>query len=112
MKINNIIVQAPLAENFKINPVEQCKTARTASGRLVKDVIAVKDNFSLTYKGLKFSDYKTFYDAFIVGNPVAFNYEDNGAEKSSTVFIISMPRGIYQDVSTISHSITITMEEV
>jgi len=112
MKINNISVQAPLAENFKVEPVEHCKTARTASGRLVKDIIAVKNKFSLTYRGLKYNDYKVFYDAFILGNPVGFSYEDNGLEKTATVFIMSMPRGIYQDVSTVSHSITITMEEV
>lgn len=112
MKISNITVQAPLAENFKIDPVEMCKTARTASGRLVKDIIAVKNKFSLTYRGLRYNDYKVFYDAFVLGNSVEFSYEDNGVEKTATVFIISMPRGIYQDVSTVSHNITITMEEV
>jgi hypothetical protein len=112
MKINNISVQAPLAENFKINPVEHCKTARTASGRLVKNVIAVKNNYSLIYKGLRYSDYQIFLNLFLAGDSVSFTYLDNDIEKTVTVFIISMPRGIYQDKSTISHGVTITLEEV
>ncbi|MDW5300760.1 MAG: hypothetical protein SA378_11600 [Sedimentibacter sp.] len=112
MKINNITVQAPLAENFKINPVEQCKTTRTASGRLVKNVIAIKNNYSLTYKGLRYSDYQTFLNVFLAGNSVPFTYLDNDIERTATVFIMSMPRGIYQDKSTISHGVTITLEEV
>ena len=112
MKINNISVQAPISENFKINPIEISKKIRMASGKTVKEVVAIKNYFTLTYKGLRYRDYKIFYDAFIDGNPVRFTYEDNGIEKTDTVYIESVPRGIYQDVSSVSHNITITMEEV
>lgn len=112
MKINNIEVQAPIAGNFKITPVELSKIVTMASGKTVKEVIRIKDRFSLTYKGLKYRDYAIFYNAFMMGIPVAFEYLDNEIEKTATVYITSMPRGIYQEVSSVSHSITITLEEV
>lgn len=112
MKINNIEVQAPIIQNFKIDAVEISISARTASARLVKDIIAIKNKFSLTYNGLRYADYKTFLDTYKVGSPVPFTYLDSDIEQTATVMITSMPRGIYQEKSTISHSVTIVMEEV
>lgn len=112
MKLNNMTVQEPLNQNFKINPIEISKSERTASGRKVKDIIAVKDSFNLTYNGMKHADYIVFYNAFIAGNPVLFEYLDNDVAQIKTVYVTSIPRGIYQEKSAISHSITITLEEV
>lgn len=112
MKINNITVQVPLATNFIINPVEYSRTDRTASGRMVKDIIAIKRSFVLKYNGLRYTDYNTFLSLYTLGEAVPFIYEDNGVEVTAMVYITSIPRGIYQELSTISHGITITLEEV
>lgn len=112
MKINNIQVQAPIKGDFVIDPVEYSKMIRTASGRMVKDISNIKYNFTLNYVGLKYSDYSTFLNAYILGNPVLFEYEDNNINVHKTVYITSMPRGLYQDLSSISHSISIKLEEV
>jgi len=112
MKINNIIVQAPIKSNFTINPVEYATKARTASGKMVKDIIAIKRDFALNYNGLNYADYYTFLNIFTVGESVPFEYEDNNVNVTTEVYITAMPRGIYQELSNISFGISITLEEV
>lgn len=112
MKINNQNVKAPQLQGFTITPFEISKTITMASGRTVKEVVAVKNKFSLAYERLMYSDYEVFYDAFISGEPVAFTYLDNDVEISTVAYITSVPRGIYQEKSIVSHGIAITLEEV
>jgi len=112
MRLNSTEIPAPLAHNFNITPVEIGVTNRTASGRRVKEIVSVKNNYSLTYQGLKYSNYKIFLDYYLLSESVEFTYLDNDVEVTKTVDITSVPRGIFQEKSVTSHSITITMEEV
>ncbi len=110
MKLNSITIIEP--ESMDINPVEYGVSARTASGKLVKDIIAVKNNYKLSYKGLKAATAKTFKDAYIAGTSVPFEYKDSDGTKTVTVNIVSLPYSILKYNTNLNQNVTITLEEV
>jgi len=76
----------PKPDSFKISPIKIERTERTASGRLVKDVIAKKKQFQLSYKGLDASITamleNLYYDT---EGFLSFVYESNGVDKNAIV---------------------------
>lgn len=99
-------------DGFVITPFEIAKYERTASGRLVKDVIAVKNKFTLQYDAFSAADADLFLEYYIAGKAVNFIYSDAGREKSATVYITDIPRELYIYDWQYSQNITITLEEV
>ena len=99
-------------KGFKIEPMELSVSDRTASGRKVKDIIAVKDIFTLTYNGLFPDDMKTFTDIYKKGEAVSFIYKNENGIQNTMVHITSLPRELYTPRMELSKNITITLEEV
>lgn len=110
MKLNNIKIVKP--KGFFIDEEKISTRDRTASGRSVEDVVAIKKMFTLNYVGIYRKDLQTFIDVYRNFVPVIFNYIDNGIEETAFVRINSMPRGIYTEMDNVSYDINIELEEV
>lgn len=110
MKLNGTEVLDP--EEMKVNPVEYGVSARTASGRYVKDIIAIKNSYTLTYKGLKSTTASVFKNVYLSGNSVPFEYKDSDGIKTVQVSITSLPYSILKHNTTLNQNVTITLEEV
>ncbi len=110
MKLNNLMIPSPRRMN--IEPVELSVVARMASGRKVKDVIAIKNNYVLSYQGLKSESFLVFKDAYYSGNSVSFEYEDAEGAKIVYVTVNEMPYSLLKQNPKLSQNVTITLEEV
>lgn len=76
----------PRPDSFKISPIKIERAERTASGRLVKDVIAKKKQFQLSYKGLDAQTTTMLEDLYYdIEGFLSFVYESNGIEKNAIV---------------------------
>lgn len=110
MKLNGLII--PIPKHMNINPVELSVTTRMASGRKVKDIIAIKNNYVLTYQGLKSESFLVFKNAYYSGNVIPFEYEDAKGIQIVYVTINEMPYSLSKQNPKLSQNITITLEEV
>lgn len=110
MKLNNVILPNP--KDFDIDPQKISRTDRTASGRLVEDIIAIKRHFKLRYKGIRHVGLNIFMDVYSSGLPATFAYLDGDKEEIAYVTIRSLPRGIYTELPTVSRDLVITLEEI
>lgn len=99
-------------DGFQIVPFEIARVDRTASGRLVKDIIAIKNRFILQYDALDPDDIDTFIQLFTTGRALNFIYEDSGKEKEAKVYITNFPRELFIYDWRYSENITITLEEI
>jgi hypothetical protein len=104
-------VEIPDPEGFAITPIEISKSERTASGRMVKDIIAVKRKFSLRYDALDPADVNIFVSFYEIGRTVNFIYEDSGRTVSAIVYITDLPRELFVHDFRYSENINITLEE-
>ena len=111
LELNGIKIPAPETD-VQIDEIEISRAERTASGRLVKDITAVKNTYTLQYAGLLPNHAITFINAYRGGNPVIFQYEDVTGTHSTEVYIQSLPRSIYNPKPEYAKDITITLEEV
>lgn len=110
MKLNGFVIPEP--EEMKVNPIEYGVNERTASGRRVKDITAVKKSFTLAYKGLKPATAAVFKNAYLTGVAVQFEYEDSDEPNPILVDITSLPYSILKYNPTLNQNVTITLEEV
>ena len=84
MTLGNSTIAWP--SSFSIEPQELAKINRTASGKTIKEVIAVKKKFSLKWNNLKGTDYQAI-KALIAGAAfLSFVYPDNGTTATVTVY--------------------------
>lgn len=110
MKLSGVNILKP--ESLDVNPVELSKIVTMASGRKVKEIITVKNNYVLTYKGLKPATVAVFKNAYLAGNSVPFEYEDSDGTKIVEVYLISLPYNILKYNPKLNQNVTITLEEV
>lgn len=110
MKLNGIEILAP--ESMDVNPVELSKIVTMASGKQVKEIIRIKNNYTLAYKGLKPTTAAVFKNAYFAGNPVQFEYEDSNGTKIVEVYLTSLPYSILKYNPKLNQNVTITLEEV
>ena len=111
LKLNGIEIPTPETD-VQIDEIEISRAERTVNGRLVKDIIAIKKTFTLSYAGLLPADALTFINAYRTGEPVTFEYEDVEGAHSKQVYIHPLPRSIYNPKPQYTKDITITLEEV
>ena len=110
MKLNNIEILNP--DSFVISPIEISKSQRTASGRKVKDIVAVKHNYNLSYDAIDMDDLDVFISAFDIGTAVAIEYIQGNMTIIKQVFIESISRDVYQHDYQYSKKTAIQLEEV
>lgn len=111
LKLNGTKIPTPETD-IQIDEIEISRAERTVSGRLVKDIIAVKKTYTLQYAGLLPSHALIFINAYRTGEPVTFEYEDVEGSHSKQVYIHPLPRSIYAPKPQYTKDITVTLEEV
>jgi len=111
LKLNGTKIPTP-ENDVQIEEIEISAAERTASGRMVKDIIAIKNAYTLTYDGLLPADALTFINAFRSGEPVTFEYEDVEGLQTKQVYVQSLPRKIYNPKPEYTKDVTIVLEEV
>ena len=107
---SEVEIQKP--DGFSIDPFEIASEARTASGLLVKDIIAIKNRYTLSYDGFTPEDTNHIKDLLISGQKMSFIYDDAGVEEQAYVYIKSFPRELFVHDYDYSKNITITLEEI
>lgn len=110
MKLNG--TEIPRPKTFGINHKEISRRERTASGRMVKDITAIKRIFNLSYTGLSAQAMKTFLDVYRAGKAVPFSYDAAGGSDTVNVYLESLPHEVFLFRPQYSQNITITLEEV
>lgn len=111
MRIDGKVIPTP-RENMKITYTEVSRSERAISGRLVKDVIALKRTFQIPYQGLTPETALIFIEIYESGGEVTFEFEDVRGTETATVYIQSLPREVYSPKPQYTQNVTITLEEV
>lgn len=111
MKLGGKEIPQP-RQNVVVDFVEIGRSQRAITGRLVKDIVAIKQVFTLNYFGLDPDSAKIFLDGYKAGKPLEFEYEDYSGNHKTTVYITTIPRELYSYKPRYTANIAITMEEV
>lgn len=104
--------EMPRPERVSIEYIEISRKNRTASAKLVKDIIAIKQIFTISYKGLTTNNINMFLQIYQARKAVNFIYDDAGKVKSTMVYLTNFPRELFIPKPQYSKNITITLEEV
>lgn len=111
MTLNGYTIPTPLTP-MTINPVRIERSERTASGKLVTDIIADKYEYVLSYRGLSVASMLIFKTIFTAGASVIFTYSDSAGAQSKTVYMPSLPWSIHKLNPLLSQGVTIKLEEI
>ena len=84
------VIPAPVG--FKVEPRQITREGRTVSGKLVKDIIAVKKNFVLIYNPLTADQVQTLLTEYERQVFLSFIYPDRGQDRQATVWFSNLPR--------------------
>jgi len=85
LKIAGITVKAPT--ELKVGRFDLSKSGRTASGKMVMDIIATKRRVDVVWKMLPDSDLKLIIDTITANKPFFFLvYPDAGGTKTMTCY--------------------------
>lgn len=98
-------------KNISVTLTEISRSERTVSGKMVKDIIGFKRQFSISYSGLKPADAQIFINIYQTGEPVVFNYDDVQGQQTAIVYVVGLPREIYSYKPDYTANITISLEE-
>lgn len=77
----------PFGRSYKITNIEQARSGRTASGRLVKDIIATKKEFSLEYNLIDDSELDKYIDLYAESDELVFRDERDSGYTDYTVLM-------------------------
>lgn len=110
MKLNGYDI--PTSITMQVEPFEIAKINRTASGKYVKDVIAIKNKYSLTYKGLKPTSMAVFRNAHEAGTAVDFIYNDDAGEHTVSVYVTTLTKDVPKYHQDLAQNVSITLEQV
>jgi hypothetical protein len=77
---------------FTIRDIELSREDRTASGRLVRDVIATKKEFVLNYETIEDESLETFLDLYELQRELNLIVSYNNSEASYTVLLAPIER--------------------
>ena len=101
----------PTPLSFKIEDQKIARGKRTASAKLVKDIIAVKKKFSLNYTGMTSAQAEIFKTEYDRNQFLSFKYPDRGETRTATVWFEELPREIRYQLLSHWTNVTITLEE-
>ncbi len=104
-------VDIPAPSGFKIDPQPIARKDRTASGKLVEDIIAVKKVFTLDYAALNVNQVQVLLIEYERSSFLSFIYTDCGIEKQAVVWFASFPRERLLTPSEYWGNFSITLEE-
>lgn len=82
----NGIKLSPYGRTFRVNPLEEARAERTVNGRLIKDILYRKQEFSLSYEIITGDAINTFTSLYDLQEELTFMWVDSdGTENSYTV---------------------------
>ena len=102
----------PIPSSFNIEPVKIRRADRTASGNKVIDIIAIKNNYKLTYEFLTASEVAIFKTEYLRDKILSFKYPDGGVIQTVAVDFVRFPRRLQLEEPEYWTGITIELEEV
>jgi hypothetical protein len=98
MKLNGTTIKTPQKFIVTSQPIEQ--TTRLASGKLVKDIIAVKKQFNLSYSDITGTDLATILSIIADGGFVTLEYQTESGAGTATVTTGEIPRELWSASGT------------
>lgn len=93
MKLNTTTIPTPHQFVISNSPIE--KITRLASGKLVKDVVAIKKTFSLSYNDITGTDLNTILGIIGTGDFVTLEYPTETGTGTATVTAGEIPRELW-----------------
>lgn len=106
------MAEMPSPESLEVDQQEISRMERTASGRMVKDVVATKKVIDIKYVALEAEHYSHYLRLYEAGKAVKVEYTESGAPQSLDMYITSMPRNIVTYNTDYVRDVQITLEEV
>ena len=103
--------EIPAPDSFDIDPIKIERSARMTSGKLVTDIVAIKNRFTLKYHLLTSTDKATFLAEYVKNSFLSFKYLEGASEKTATVKFMSFPRKLALQSPEYWKDITIVLEE-
>ena len=86
LKIAGVSVKAPT--DLKIGRFDLTKSSRTASGKMVMEVIATKRRVDVVWKMITDSELQTIIDTITANKPFfSLQYPDAGGSKTMTCYV-------------------------
>ena len=101
----------PTPKTFNITEQQIGREGRTVSGRLVKDVVAVKKQFVLNYIGMTAAQAEIFKTEYDRKQFLSFKYPDRGETRTAIVWFAQLPRELFAEFLTFWSNVTIVLEE-
>ena len=100
MVINGVTVKEPKLGGVSVTdePIWSSNTGRSASGKMIGDIVAMKSTIEIAWTPLSFADMKKIRDAIISGGEFfSITYPDPavGANVTKTVYCGNIPRLLY-----------------
>lgn len=104
--------EVPVADEMRVVPIDLTRSSRTASGKLVMDVVpGIKRQFELYYRDLTLAEKQVFETLRDNLEFVTFSYIENGELAEATVFVRPFQyQAEFQDPET-WRDFPITLEE-
>lgn len=68
----SLVLLSPLGRKFNVSDIQISREDRTASARLVRDIIATKKEFSLRYSAIGGDDLTTYLDFYDLNDELVF----------------------------------------
>jgi hypothetical protein len=102
LKIAGVSVKAPT--DLKIGRFDLTKSGRTASGKMVMEVIATKRRVDVVWKMIKDSELQTIIDTITANKPFfSLTYPDAGGTKTMTCYAGDITTSLWHTVNGVRY---------
>jgi hypothetical protein len=107
------VLLSPYGRTFKIEEVELARVDRTASGKMAKDIVAVKKRFVLEYEMIDTPELNTFLYYYDLQTELYFTYHTESALKEHYILMQPIDRTRFRLVGEgLWTGVSVTLEEV
>jgi len=102
LKIAGITVKAPT--ELKVGRFNLSKSRRTASGKMVMDIIATKRRVDVVWKMLPDSELQKIINAITANKPFfSLEYPDAGEQKTMTCYVGDIVTSLYHTIGGVRY---------
>ena len=102
LKIAGVSVKAPT--DLKIGRFDLTKSSRTASGKMVMELIATKKRVDITWKMLPDNELQKIIDTITANKPFfTLEYPDAGGTKTMTCYVGDITTGLWHTIGGIRY---------
>lgn len=102
LKIAGITVKTPT--ELKVGRFNLSKSSRTASGKMVMDIIATKRRVDCVWKMLPDSEFKKILDVITANKPFfSLQYPDAGGQETMTCYVGDIVTSLYHTIGGVRY---------